>query len=241
MYFSSPYFHQALHPHSMLFGVLNPNAIFEDGGEVAPIKKDNNTVYSPKRSIAYHTVESDDKYKLFLDLPGIKLSDVTVDLEKFNVLKVHAVRKLENDEHITLEQKFYIDRKVANATGATAVLENGVLTIQMAKATKTAPIIVNIKTSSTDSNTKSTKAELFVWTLDLPGVKSSDVQVKYHDDHVTISATRKRGDNIVKIFKKVSIMEEKYNVHLLEAFLVDGVLTVQAPSTSRNESSCGCE
>jgi HSP20 family molecular chaperone IbpA len=217
---------------------MNPSDIFEHC-EGVPTKQDETTsrkLCNPKRSITYHTVESTDSYKLLLDLPGIKESDIKVDLEKSNVLKVHAIRKLKNDQHITFEQKFYVDKKVANTSGATAVLENGVLTIQMVKATKVEPIIVEVKTSNNETdNDESKKNDKYVWTIDLPGVKSSDVHVKYHDDHVSIVATRKRGDNVLKIFKKGSISEEKFNVQLLQSFLVDGVLTITAPAVQENK------
>jgi HSP20 family molecular chaperone IbpA len=215
----------------MLFGVMHPSTLCDnDDGDCNKQNCKRNHQVKSKQSIVFHTVESDELYTLLLDLPGVKATDISVDLVKTNILKVHAVRKLKNEEQITLEQNFYVDKKVANTAGAKALLENGVLTIQMAKAQPSETLIVDIKTGDIGSEENSNITDQFKWTLDLPGVNIGDFQVKYHDDHVSVMATRKRGDNVVKIFKKVSMSEEKYNVQKLQAFLEDGVLTVMAPA-----------
>jgi HSP20 family molecular chaperone IbpA len=205
---------------------MHPNDV--EGVSDVTINSDSTSklLMKAKRSITYNTVDSDNEYMLLLDLPGVKVSDVTVNVEKPNTLTVHAIRKLKNEEQITLEQKFLVDKKIADISTAKSTLENGVLTVQMAKVKPTEPMTVDVKTTDIDWKEE---GERFMWTHDLPGVKSSDVKVTYHDDHVSILATRKRGDNIFKIFKKVSLPEDKFNVKELQAFLVDGVLTVTAP------------
>jgi HSP20 family molecular chaperone IbpA len=177
-------------------------------------------------------VESEEFYKLLLELPGVKISDVTVDLDKSGILRVQAIRKMKNGEEITYGQKFFVDKKVANTADATAVLEDGVLTIQMTKTKPEDPLNVDVLALDVETDNESTKKDWFTWNLDLPGVNISDVQVKYHDGHVHVLANRKRGDNIVKISKKVSIAEGKHDLKKLKAVLLDGVLTVSAPTLS---------
>jgi HSP20 family molecular chaperone IbpA len=180
-------------------------------------------------------VESDQFYTLLLELPGVKIADIDVDVDNTNILQVHAVRKMHNGKQIMFEQKFFVDKTIANKSTAKSVLEDGILTIQMTKTKPMDPIIIDVKTTCTDTVDESTLRNQFIWTLDLPGVKISDVQVTYHDGNVSVLATRKRGDNIAKISKMRSISEETFDVKMLNAFLVDGVMTIFAPAVLKVE------
>jgi HSP20 family molecular chaperone IbpA len=234
MYFSNPYFHQAM-AQPFLFSVSDPKTFFESVDDKSNRIEHERNLSNTKRGIEHQTVESDEFYKLLLEVPGIKISDINVNIDNTNTLKVHAVRKMHNGKQIISEQKFFVDKKIANISNAKAVLEDGVLTIQMTKTKPTDPVIIDVKMTGTDIVDESTLNNHFMWTLDLPGVKIGDVQVRYHDGNLSVIATRKRGDNIAKISKMRSISEEKFDVKMLNAFLVDGVLTIFAPAVLKVE------
>lgn len=240
MYISNPFLHQAMYAQPLLFSVVDPKTILDSVDGKSSVENERNLSSTKRRCIEHQTVESDEYYKLLLELPGIKLSEINVDVDNTNIMKVNAVRKMHNGEKMMYEQKFFVDKKIANISTAQAVLEDGVLTIQMTKTKPTDPVIIDVKTTDgADTVDESTDTNHFIWTLDLPGVKIGDVEVKYDDGNVSVVATRKRGDNIVKISKMRSISEENFNVKMLNAFLVDGVMTISAPTIMKVEHDDG--
>jgi len=78
-------------------------------------------------------------------------------------------------------------------------------------------------------------------TVDLPGVLSKDLQVRIHDNVLTVKAIRRfmSVDNTScikrrKIHHRYGINPEAVNTSLVQAVLSNGVLTISAPKNQRN-------
>jgi len=69
----------------------------------------------------------------------------------------------------------------------------------------------------------------FEFSLDMPGVKISDVVVKVDDDVLRVTAERIYSNGKTVHFSKVTTLDKRVKRDLLRAGLVDGVLTVTAP------------
>ena len=68
-------------------------------------------------------------------------------------------------------------------------------------------------------------------TVDLPGVKSADIELKYTDDQLVLSALRKDGD--LKYVRQFSVNHKIVDVEGIAASYDDGVLSVQVPKKEK--------
>jgi len=85
----------------------------------------------------YEVREDDSKMELLLDVPGIHVSDIKIQLEgEGKVVKISGSRKYRNHDKetsSTFEQSFTIDPKAVDVTELNASLADGVLTISVPK------------------------------------------------------------------------------------------------------------
>ncbi len=92
--------------------------------------------------------ESDDAYRVELDLPGVRREDVEVDAED-GVLRVSSLRRSQGNS----EEAETGDRKVlryrlpeqVDVEGISASLEHGVLTLTVPKAAAAKPLSIEVK------------------------------------------------------------------------------------------------
>jgi len=89
-----------------------------------------------RSSPCYEITEDDDKFRLAVDVPGVKASDMTVQLEHGGrVLRLWGGRKVERAGQVTetrFEKSFTIDQTV-DASKITANLADGVLIVTAPK------------------------------------------------------------------------------------------------------------
>merc|ERR1719222_279563 len=95
--------------------------------------------YTP--TTKYQVVEDDEKFQLSLDVPGVKLSDIQVNLNKkedgYDVLSISGSRSIVDTEKgskhsSTFAKSFYLDPTVEGEK-ITANLQNGVLVVSAPK------------------------------------------------------------------------------------------------------------
>lgn len=84
-------------------------------------------------------------------------------------------------------------------------------------------------------------------TVDLPGILSKDLQVRIHDNVLTVKAIRRimSVDNTAcvkrrKIQHRYGINLEAVDTSLVQAVLSNGVLTISAPKNKKNASRNVC-
>ncbi|KAL7558404.1 hypothetical protein ACA910_003267 [Epithemia clementina (nom. ined.)] len=76
----------------------------------------------------------------------------------------------------------------------------------------------------------SEKEDSFVLSVDLPGVKEQNVDIKEHNFVLIIEALRKSGDtNVCKFYRQFSLDKKSIQPEGIHASLSDGVLTVHIP------------
>jgi len=89
----------------------------------------------------YEVIESDDQYQLAVDVPGVKLNDINIELEHDRVLRISGgkkVHKTDEDGTVILvseskfEKRFVLDHNIDTGK-VTANLQDGVLTITAPK------------------------------------------------------------------------------------------------------------
>jgi len=92
-----------------------------------------------RSSPGYEISEKDDKYQIHVDVPGVRASDMSINLENDNrVIHISGGRKVEKDGSMTetrFEKRFTVGNNV-NVEKMTANLENGVLTLTAPKIEK---------------------------------------------------------------------------------------------------------
>ena len=83
------------------------------------------------------------------------------------------------------------------------------------------------KKKKADSTEK--KKNVVLFSIDLPGVKLQNIQLRYEKAKLSVHAERKRGDTtILAINRSFVVNEKKVDTRALQAYLADGVLTVYA-------------
>ena len=92
-----------------------------------------------RSSPGYEISEKNDKYQIHVDVPGVRASDMNINLEDENrVIHISGGRKVEKDGSVTetrFEKRFTVGDNV-NVEKMTANLENGVLTLTAPKIEK---------------------------------------------------------------------------------------------------------
>lgn len=187
--------------------------------------------------ITYNVNEMDNCFQLLLEVPGVKKSDVKVQLLRRSVLQVTAERNFPQKQNAKriYKQSFVLDPKLADTSKITSELENGVLVLQVMKRIPDTPVDVSVELSNPPSNDSTDFVT--VLTIDLPGVKSSDLKLQYVDGKIMIDAKRKRGSDFIEI-KKSAIVNEINSCALTDfkSYLNDGVLTVMARKSAIDDT-----
>ncbi|CAB9519778.1 17.5 kDa class I heat shock protein [Seminavis robusta] len=109
--------------------------------------RDFNDMVLRHSSPGYEINENDKKYEISMDLPGVKASEMTAQLEQDGrVLHVHGGRKVEKDGktmETRFEKRFTIGSNV-DTSRLSAKLSNGVLTVSAPKTKPAEPTKIAI-------------------------------------------------------------------------------------------------
>jgi len=88
----------------------------------------------------YEVTENDSQYQLAVDMPGVKLNDIKIELEQDSVLRISGGRKVNKTEEdgtmiaseTKFEKRFVLDHNI-DISQVTSILRGGVLTITAPK------------------------------------------------------------------------------------------------------------
>lgn len=179
-----------------------------------------------KRACHVNVSEDEDAWAVTMDVPGVKASDVEME-EKQQVLTVKAMRKAGDKVTAIYEQVFQLDEHQMKIEELSADLSDGVLTITIPKKPAPEPVSVQIFTTDAPDHHDDESKE-FRYSLDLPGIKASDLKVEFHDDTLFLEAERKKGNFTSKVQRMFTVgpSVDKDNA---KAYLMDGILTLVAP------------
>ena len=199
-------------------------------GQLVGVKGDDHKVLSSYRGANVYIEDTEDKYTISFDLPGVKIQDVKLQV-KDSVLHVTAERKAGDKTVAKLAQHFALDENLVDPALLRASLTDGVLTITAPKKEEPAPVVVSIQTSEPPAVDE---AGLHL-TLDVPGIKASDMKVEFHKGKLSVSGERiktsvqGKRQIVSKVNRYFQIKEKLLDSLKIQAFLSDGVLTVTAP------------
>jgi len=93
----------------------------------------------------YEVEEEEDRFNIFMEVPGMKAHDLSVELQDDGTtLRVHGTRShhstaryssstLSSSSHSRFDQMFHLDKNVVDVANLSVALEDGILTIQLPK------------------------------------------------------------------------------------------------------------
>jgi HSP20 family molecular chaperone IbpA len=169
-------------------------------------------------------------YTFSVDLPGVKANDIHIQ-QNDDALELSAERKSGDKVVSKFSQKFLID-KTDDLSNIDARLIDGVLTVTIPKKEapaepKVEPLVVSI--AAAEPPAQGASEDNIFWSMDVPGLKLSGLSLKYHQGSITIHGERKSRDGSVsEIHRVFSLNHKLVDTSVLEAFLMDGVLTIKA-------------
>ena len=190
--------------------------------------------------------EDDNELVLSTDLPGVKQADVTL-MFKDGAIHIEAERK-KGTAVQTFRRKLVVDEDAIDVDNLRATLEDGILTVHVPQKTK------GKQDKSAEDTTTGDKTVVVVskdppeqpfelnMEIDVPGVKHEDLKVVLTEDGnmLTVSGERKRSGGKQapsKMAEAYVLNKRKLDTSRLEAYLVDGVLTIRAPAKPKVEKT----
>jgi HSP20 family molecular chaperone IbpA len=178
---------------------------------------------SPFMENKARVTDSGESFEIRMDVPGVKAEKITIE-EKDGEIEVVAIRMNGVEVSKTYQEILYVDPLKADLSQAEATLKEGVLAVKVPKKIKPDSIQVEVVVSQPPSPTE----EEFRVSVDLPGVKASDLVIKIRDDALLLRGRRSLGENTFEL-RRLFETPRSADMTQARAFLVDGVFTLVAP------------
>ena len=180
-----------------------------------------------------HISSMDSEYEISMDVPGIKVHDISIQQESSGRVKVEAIRRrVGQPKEITYRREFALNPKTMGLEDVTADLADGVLTIHVPKKPVPQPFhipVVSEEPPEDNTNDEDDDKNVSV-TLELPGVKIEHLTITAKEDQLSIVAERKvRGTSSSVMKRSFSVDEDAVDLNEAKAYLQDGLLTIVAP------------
>jgi HSP20 family molecular chaperone IbpA len=178
--------------------------------------------------------ENEDEIVLSTDLPGVKQADLKVHF-KDSAIHIEAERK-KGSTMQSFRRKLAVDEDAIEVSKLSATLEDGILTISIPQKKS--------KSDEEGSNKETDEKTIVILSeeppvqsyelnmeIDVPGIKQKDLKVVLSKDGtvLTVSGERKRTSGS-KLTEAYVLNKRKLDTSRLEAYLMDGVLTIRAPA-----------
>lgn len=156
-------------PSRASFGNANTMGLITTGGIISDIEEASQQMRDAFRQhrSGYQMIDNGEKFQISLDVPGVKASDIQVNLEEDGtVLSLAGSRSIAGDGRnysSTFSRKFYLDPSI-DTNKITANLQNGVLTVSAPKdlkkieqPIKSIPIMETSKNSENSEHSKNSE------------------------------------------------------------------------------------
>lgn len=240
--------HPRFHPYHLMMMAMEDPELREACSEASK-EKGNGTSFvdslvDPKAR--WNEDASDDHYSFQLDVPGVMAHNITIEEMKGDI-EVTAIRfdTTTGDITKTFQESFFVKPAEAVLAETKATLKDGVLTILVPKKKPEEPVELKVEATDPpplDANDQHAK-ELRV-TVDLPGVKISDVQVHSiaarNGRALRMVASRTMGDGTIRSIRRLFKDDGEAPISDMKqarVFLQDGVLTLVAPRMGKEDDS----
>jgi HSP20 family molecular chaperone IbpA len=171
--------------------------------------------------------ESDEAYQLTIDVPGLRVGDLTATLEQEgDSASVALVGETKTQHrHSKIARWFTLPANTNHDTVSVAVAD-GLLTVKISKRTPMEPQRLPISTDGGDEGEEDDAA--YHATVLVPGVRAEDLTVTLEDDGMLViegEASRRRSSRIHRRLK----MPRDTDFAATSCSLMDGVLAVTMP------------
>jgi HSP20 family molecular chaperone IbpA len=219
-----------VHPRAFVLTSLSP----ENEAKSAQEASNDSTRRGQVINKRLYRSEDENKVSWALDMPGVKAADVSIEHDVFDeLLKIHADRKKGGEVMLQYVQAIQLDETIFNTSKIDAELIDGVLTVSVQKksqAEEPKPVDVDVKSAEAPEHAKNEKGESNEWriSIDMPGVKASNVTVHYEAGELKVVGKRVRGEASVHVGRNFMINPKLVDVNSLEGYLSDGVLVLKA-------------
>lgn len=171
---------------------------------------------------------ADGSYQVTASLPGVKAADIQIDLEK-NVLTLVAKRN-DGGQEAWLRHQVTLPND-QDPAGATAVHEDGLLTIKVPQAEPKA-IAIGDTADVRGPGAPDDTTDDYVVSIAAPGVRAADIKIRVSKGGVlTASGETKRARQSSRLQRKVKLPAD-FDVDASRATLEDGLLTISAPKAT---------
>ena len=210
----------------------------------------------PKQTRPAQMIDNETTVSLVLELPGVKHNNLTVETND-DTLKIHGVRTAigSNNKTRPFEYIFALKPSRFDLANVTANLRDGILVVTIPKATtkndnsaaasSSSSLVLDVSrkdhdewkkafNNNNDTDGDSSKAKTI--TVEVPGVKSKDLQVDITNGIVSIVGTRKTGGVTSRIVRRYQLDTDDLTVSGAAANLSDGILVVSIPVREKEPS-----
>ena len=229
-------FMHAFHPYHHFGAVLDAVLSAEDNGDDflsdALLGVNNSTKHKAKIE------ESDEMHMIRMDVPGCKSDRVTIE-EKDGEIEITAVRVgLDGKTNKIYQDILYLNPNTCDFSTTKATLKNGVLTITVPK--KHVNRQVEVESSLPAAGDYFDPNSVHHFTMDLPGLDATAVEVKIHNGDVLLKAERNISIGSKEktiVIKRRLELPPSANLDESKAFLQDGVFTFVTPTTTAQSNN----
>jgi len=168
--------------------------------------------------------ESSKAHIVHMDVPGVKANRITIE-EKNGEVEISAVRMQGKEVAKVYQEVFYLNPYQFDFEQTKATLTNGVLVVNIPKSHGESNCLVEVESAPVPTDLDS---NVFVHSLDLPGVPASSLEVKIVKDQVHLRGKRSLGDKRICVQRSFEVPPSMIILQA-RALLQDGVFTFLAP------------
>ena len=182
--------------------------------------------------------ENNHSFNMTMDVPGVRLEDLSIMLRDTTSLSIQAVRRRRaNQQERVFSKTISVDPETYSVSETKASLSYGVLVVSVPRKPQMAPMEIEIDDTPDatieDDNTGDA-GDRFQVSMDLPGVKKSHVSIQVEQNVLRIQAVRScQNKKKMRLVKETAFDNRRIQRDQFHASLIDGVLTVTAPRTPR--------
>lgn len=178
----------------------------------------------------FEVIEEDGHVVLSTDLPGIKHADLKVEFRDAG-LHVVGTRK-QGTKKQSFIRRLAMDEDIIDVENLTATLEDGILTVKAPKAKQTDEKEGEPRTLVVTKTTPPVDPVGMSMEIDMPGVKVEDLKIVVAKNGLlSVVGERKSGSSTpTKKTEAFMLNTREVDTSKLEAYLIDGVLTIRAPA-----------
>jgi len=214
-------FHADMFPaESLLAAFLEQASSSRAGEELHPVSSRGDS--HPNKEV--HNEESSQAHIVRMDVPGVKANRVTIE-EQNGEVEITAVRMKGKEVAKVYQEVFYLNPYQFDFERIKATLTNGVLVVNIPKNKGQSNLSVEVESKPVPTDLDS---NVFVHSLDLPGVPASSLEVQIVKDQVHLRGKRSLGDKRIRVQHSFDVPPSMITLQA-RALLQDGVFTFLAP------------